>query len=127
MEKRTIGITSATIRGLNEKVYYLDAKCFWAWDIKFESYPLFTFTNLCFLCMGETEDEARKTRRKIKKIFDNNYIHDGDRVAIIYDNDGVVAIGKNRHDCWIHVRDKYKFKTFKELKLNFDELVVACN
>lgn len=127
MAKNSIGITSATIKGLNDKVYYFDAKCFWAWDITFKDYPLFTFNNMCWLYMGESQQEASKARRKIKKIFDDNGIYDGNRVAIIYDNDGVVAIGKSHHDCWIHVRDKYKVKTFKELNLAFDEFVVACN
>lgn len=127
MEKNTIGITCATIDGLERRVYRFEAKCFWAWDIQFKDYPLFTFNNLNWLYMGETESEAKKTRRAIKKIFDNNYIHDGDRVAVIYDTDGVIAIGRSYHDCWIHIKDKYKVKTFKELDLKFDSLVVACN
>ena len=126
MEKNTIGITIATIKGLNDKVYYFDHKCYWAWDIKFTDYPLFTFDNLCWLYMGDTQDEARKTRRKFKKVFDNNYISDGSRVAVIYDDDGVIAIGRSNHDCWIDVRDKFKIKTFKQLVPNVENVFVAC-
>lgn len=127
MKDNSIGITTATIKGLNEKVYYFEHKCFWAWDIKFENYPLFTFNDLCWLYMGDTEEEAKKARRIIKKIFDNNYIFDDSKVAILYDNDGVIAIGKSNEDCWIDVRDSYKVKCFKELITTAENIFVNCN
>ena len=127
MNKNTIGIASATIKGLDKKPYYFDEKCFWAWNIRFDNAPLFAFNNLCFIYMGETEEEANKSYQEFKGSFTDNHIFEEDTVAIIYDKDGIVAIGKDCQDCWIHVRDKYKAKTFKELNLSFDSLVVNCN
>lgn len=129
MTKKTIGITSATITGLKKDVHYFDAKCFWAWDICFEKHPLFTFDNLTFLYMGKTKVEAIETHKNIKSAFDVLNINDKDRVAVIYDaaDCHVIAIGKNYHDSWIDVTDHYKIKSFKQLNLEFDNLVVAYN
>ncbi len=126
MNNNAIGITSATIRGLKKDPYYLNYRCYWAWDIRFEEQPFFTFTSLCWLYMGETEAEAKETCRKLRNIFNRVRIFDGDKVGVIYDNNGVIAIGKNRTDCWVHVRDKYKVKSFKELNIDIKSLVVAC-
>ena len=126
MKKKSIGITAATIYGLKEKPYYNNHKCFWSWDIKFKDYPLFTFCNM-LLYMGETEQEARETKRKIMAAFNKAKISEGNRVPVIYHNSEVIAIGKPYCDFWIDIKDHYKIKKFKELKLNFDELFVACS
>lgn len=126
MDKKRIGITSATIEGLDKKPYHFKEKCCWAWNLLFSDRPS-TFLNLCAMYMGKNKTEALETYYSFKNTFTDNFIFDGDRVAVIYDDAGIVAIGKNGKDSWIDVRDKFKEKTFKELNLIIESLVVECN
>ena len=126
MEKTNLKITTATIR-LNTVPYYFEHHCYWAWDILFEDYPLFSFNSLTWLYMGDSKEEARKTCRTIKKVFANNSILDKSKVSVLYDEDGIIAIGRDSKDCYIHVRDHFTVKTFTELNLNLASLAIACN
>lgn len=127
MKKNTIGIACATIKRLNERPYYFDHKCFWVWDILLENQPLFTFDRLYSAYMGDTETEANKAYDTFLKRFNEIGIYNNNKVAVIYDNDGIVAIGRSCQDTWIHIRDKFTVKTFRELELSFESLVVACS
>lgn len=127
MEKNTIGIACATIKRLNNHPHYFDHKCFWTWDILFENQPLLTFDRLYSAYMGDTEDEANKAYDTFLERFNEIGIYNNNKVAVIYDNDGIIAIGRSCKDAWIHIRDKFTVKTFKELGLSFESLVVACS
>ena len=127
MEKNCIGITQATIHGLSKPVYHLKEKCFWAWNIMFYNHPFFTFGNLAPLYMADNPKDAKNVRNEFLKNFQTLLIHDGDTVGVIYDNDGVIAICSSYHDQWIHVRDKFKVKTYKDLNLKFDSLIITTN
>lgn len=128
MKKRRIGLTTATIYGLEENVYYCEEKLFWAWDIRFKTLPCFTFKNM-LLYMGKTEQEANVTKQRILTSLNKLKISENTKVPVIFDDDGVIAIGINNTDSWIDVRDKYQLKTFNMLNLNLDtsEFVLVCN
>ena len=126
MSKTEINITTAKIYGLNELPYYLNEKCCWMWSLMFDERPCFSFNNLPFIYMGKQKQEAIDKYVEIAKRFKSIGIYNGDKVAIIYDSNGVIAIGKSYKDHWIDVRNNFQVKTFKTLKLNFDSLVVAC-
>jgi len=127
MNNNTIEIASAIIR-LNQDVYYSEEHCFWAWviSLKLASLPncpkhqIIEFPKNIWICMGETEQEAQSLHELRKKAFQDIGISDGDLVTVIYDSNGIVAIGRQRKSLWIHVTDEFKLKTLKELNLSFE-------
>ena len=118
-------IGTARINGLTMEPYYFNEKCFWAFDIML---PAITgvFGNLPFICLSQDYyGEALENCNKIKKEFKDAGIHDNDKVAVLYNERGSVrAIGTIGQDCWIDVDDKFVRKTFKELNIEIDSLIV---
>lgn len=124
-EKNTYNIKIATgeINGLNKEPYYHNDLCAYFWDITFSNTSCFLFNNIPFIKVGNTEEESISFCNKLKKVFKEANIHDGERVAIIFKNSGkVIAIGKLGLNLWIDVRNNFALKTFKELKINIRSL-----
>lgn len=126
MNGHSIGITIATIEGLNTLPYYAKSLRCWVWNLLFGERPP-CFLNLCALYVGKNQKAAMETYYNFKNSFTNIFIFDGDKVVVIYDKDNIISIGKCGKDCWLDVRDEFKEKTFSELKLNICSLVVECD
>ena len=121
--KVCIGI--ARIKGLNKELYYFKEKCFWAFDIMLPAING-VFGNLPFICLSQDYyDEALENCNKIKKEFRDAGICENDKVVVLHNERGNVrAIGTIGKDCWIDVDDKFVRKTFKELEIEIDSLIV---
>ena len=125
MKTQVVNIATASINGLTKSPYYFEHHCYYAWDIMFEDSSTLSFDNLPFIKVGETKKEAETFCNMIKDNFKKAYIHEGDKVAIIFEKDGhVIAIGSIGKDMWIDVTDKFVKKTFKELNINITSLKV---
>lgn len=125
MKTQTISIATARINGLTASPYYFEAKCFWAWKIMFSDTSTLGFFNLPFIKVGDNEEEAVIFCNRLKNKFKQANIHDGDKVAVIFGEDGNArAIGRTGTDLWIDVDDKFVIKTFKELNINIKSLKV---
>ena len=122
---KKVNITTARIEGLEKQPYYFNHKCYWAWDIIFSDTHTFAVNNLTWIKMGDSEREAIKFCNGLKKKFNKANIYEGNKVALIFENEGrVIAIGSEGKDKWIDVRDKFKVKSFKDLNIVVTSLKV---
>ena len=126
MELTKIGIATAQINGLAESPYYFDEKCYFAWDIMFTEPSTIFLNNITFINVGRDEEQAEALCNQIKENFKEALISDGDKVALIISSrsGNVRAISSTGRDSWIDVKDEFKVKTFNELDLNIDSLIV---
>lgn len=125
MKFQKINIATARITGLTEPPYYFDHHCYYAWDIVFQDASTFAFNNLPSIKVGETEEEGEIFCNILKENFKRAHIYDGDKVAVIFGNDGyILAIGKPGKDVWIDTNDKFKVKNFKQLNVVITSLKV---
>ena len=74
-----------------------------------------------------TRQEANEVCRQYKNAFKKANIREGAEVALICNTKGdILAIGRTNRDSWVDVyQDRFKVKTFKELKLNISSLKVC--
>lgn len=125
MKSKEISIATARISGLDKTAFYSWERCYFAWNIMFFDTSTTLFSNLAFIKVGDNHEEARDFCNQIKNNFKQAYIHDGDKVAVIFDEHGYVrAIGCIGKDLWIDVDDKFVAKTFKELNIKINSLKV---
>ena len=109
MKFQKVNIATARIKGLKKPPYYFDHHCYYAWDIK----------------VGNTEEEGEVFCNQFKENFNEAHIYDGDKVAVIFGDDGrVLAIGNTGEDAWIDTTDKFVKKTFAELNIVITSLKV---
>ena len=109
MKFQDVSIATARIKGLNMFPYYHEHFDFYAVDIK----------------VGNNKEEVEHFCNILKSHFNEAHIHDGDKVAVIFGDDGVVlAIGKPGEDAWIDVTDLFVKKTFAELNIVITSLKV---
>lgn len=125
MKFQQINIATARIKGLKEPPYYFGCQCYYVCDIMFEDTSTMLLKNLPFIKVGNTEKEGKVFCDQVKKNFNKARIYDGDKVAVIFRDDGrVLAIGKIGKDVWFDIRDKFAKKTFAELNIVITELEV---
>ena len=125
MKNKQICIATAQIRGLNDSPYYFEHHCFYAWRIIFLKPSTIRIDNLPVIPVGETKEEGEKFCNQLKQNFREALIHEGEKVAVIFEDDGqVLAIGSLGSNLWIDTRDKFVKKTFKELNININSLKV---
>ena len=126
MKFQGINIATARIKGLKEEPYYFKHLCFYVWDIMFEDpSSIFALNNLPYIKVGDTKEEAKIFCDKLKENFKEAHIYEGDKVAVIFEDDGhVLAIGSTGKDLWIDVTDKFVKKTFAELNIAIKSLKV---
>lgn len=125
MKFQKVNIATARIKGLEKPPYYFDHKCYYAWEIMFKDNSTLFFNNLSFIKVGNTEEEGEIFCNQIKENFKEAHIYDGDKVAVIFRNDGcVLAIGNTGEDAWIDTTDKFVKKTFAELNIVITSLKV---
>jgi len=125
MKKRRINIATARIKGLTKPPYYFEHRGFYAWSVTFSDSSTLGFDNLPFIKVGDTKEEGEILCNQLKENFKEAHIHEGDKVAVIFNNDGnVIAIGSIGKDLWIDVTDKFAKKTFKELNIVITSLRV---
>ena len=125
MKCQEINIATARIEGLTNPPYYFDHRCFYAWSITFSDTSTLFFNNLSFIKVGDTEEEGENFCNQLKENFKVAHIHEGDTIAVIFENDcNVIAIGSLGEDLWIDVTDKFVKKTFEELNIVITSLRV---
>lgn len=125
MEFQNVSIATARIKGLNMLPYYNEHFCFYAVDFFFEDTSTFIFSNLSVIRVGKNKEEGKCFCDLIRNRFNEANIHDGDKVAVIFGDDGrVQAIGKPGEDAWIDVTDTFAKKTFAELNIVITSLKV---
>ena len=125
MKFQDVSIATARIKGLNMFPYYHEHFDFNAVDIYFEDTSTFRFYNLSGIKVGNNKEEVEHFCNILKSHFNEAHIHDGDKVAVIFGDDGVVlAIGKPGEDAWIDVTDLFVKKTFAELNIVITSLKV---
>ena len=118
MDFLRVSIATARIKGLNKSPYYFQHRGYYAWDIMFEETSTLLFSNIPFIKVGDTEEEAERICNQLKENFVEARIHDGEKVAVIFGEDfHVMAIGCIGEDMWIDTRDKFTKKTFAELNV----------
>jgi len=125
MECQELNIATARIEGLTKPPYYFDHRCYYAWSISFSNTSNIFFRNLSFIKAGDTEEEAKTFCNMLKENFNEAHIHEGDKIAVIFKDDGsIIAIGSLGKDLWIDVTDNFVKKTFKELNIVVTSLKV---
>ncbi len=125
MNFQEVNIATAQIKGLEKPPYYSDHHCYYVWDIMFEDTSTFSFRNLPFIKVGDTKEEGEIFCNQLKENFKEAHIYDGDKVAVIFGDDGcVLAIGSMGEDAWIDTTDKFVKKTFAELNIVITSLKV---
>lgn len=118
MKFQNVNIATAQIDGLAKSPYYFEHHCYYAWDIMFRNSSTFAFNNLPFIKVGNTEEEGKLFCNQLKENFKKAHINDGDKVAVIFEDNGcVLAIGNIGEDSWIDITDKFVKKTFAELNI----------
>lgn len=94
MKFQKVNIATARIKGLKKPPYYFDHRGYYAWDIMFEDTSTLLFNNIPFIYVGNTEEEAEIFCNQLKENFKEAHIYDGEKVAVIFgDNGRVLAIG----------------------------------
>jgi len=123
MKQESIGITIGKINGLNTKPF----KCneYWNWDIGFRCET--PFDKILIPHVGISQAEAYATCDEIRKTFTNNSMGEGQKVAVLFSRNGIIAVGRNGRDCWIDVTDNFKVKTFKQLNIPISSLTLYFN
>lgn len=125
MKFEKLNIATARINGLTNSPYYHSHLCFYAWDITFSDTSTSLFFNLPYIKVGDTEEEGEIFCNQLKKNFEEAHIYEGDKVAIIFGENGIVkAIGRLGADLWIDTNDKFVKKTFAELNIVITSLEV---
>lgn len=125
MKFQKVNIATARIEGLTKPSYYFEPHCYYAWDLMFSDTSTLMFHNLSFIKVGYTEEEGEIFCNQLKENFKEAHIYDGDKVAVIFGNDGcVLAIGNTGEDAWIDTTDKFVKKTFAELNIVITSLKV---
>ena len=125
MKFQKVNIATARIRGLTERPNFLSDRGYFSWNITFDEKSILIFINLSFINMGYTETEAEFFCNQIKVRFKSAQIYEGDKVAVIFRDDGrVVAIGNMGEDVWIDTTNQFVKKTFAELNIVITSLAV---
>lgn len=125
MKFQKVNIATARIKGLEKPPYYSEHYCYYVWDIMFEDTSTLSFRNLPFIKVGDTKEEGEIFCNQLKENFKEAHIYDGDKVAVIFGDDGcVLAIGSMGEDAWIDTTDKFVKKTFAELNIVIKSLKV---
>lgn len=94
MKFQRVKIATARIKGLKNPPCYFEPHFYYAWDIMFEDTSTLFFNNLPFIKVGNTEEEGKVFCNQLKENFNKAHIYDGDKVAVIFEDDGrVLAIG----------------------------------
>jgi len=125
MKCQNVNIATAQIKGLKNSPYYFKHHCYYAWDIMFEKTSTLLFDNLAFIKVGDHEKDAVIFCDKIKENFSEAHIYDGNKVAVLFGDDGkIIAIGNIGEDAWIDVTDGFVKKTFENLNITITSLKV---
>ena len=121
MKFKRVSIATARIEGLAKPPYYFKHG-YYAWDILFHDSSTVSLCDLPYIKVGDTEEEGNLFYDQLKKNFNEAHINDGDKVAVILEDDAfdeglVLAIGNIGENAWIDVTDKFVKKTFAELNI----------
>lgn len=125
MKFKKVNIATARIYGLTKSPYFFEFQNYYTWKIMFSDASSVIFRDLTFIDVGDTEEEAEIRCNQLKENFKQAHINEGDKVAVIFENDGRVrAIGCIGKDLWIDTCDGFVKKTFEELNIIITSLKV---
>ncbi len=119
MHFEKIGVATARIKGLDNSPYNGVTGIFW---------PIFLtdFSTIGCSFLPLPHFTREEECNKIKEAFCNIGIKDGDKISIMFKQDGnIIAIGAIGKDCWIDLRDNFTTKTFSELNIVITSLYIA--
>ena len=120
-----MNIGTARITGLTKPFYYVEHRRCYAWDIMFKDTSTLMFNNIPYIKLDESEGQAKFKHAQILRNFENGNIHEGERVAVIFRDDGfVVAIGKLGQNVWIDCFDNFRLCPFGALHLKVNGLII---
>ncbi len=116
MIRTKVSEATARMNALSDPPFYWPHACIYAWNIILEDTSTLMFRHPSFFKMGDTLEEAVEYCNKVKEIFKEAGIHDGDMVDLLFERDGHVrAIGNKERNVWIDLNDKFATKTFNQL------------
>lgn len=118
------GIATARLYGITKDLYFFKHRGYYAFDIMFDNASTLGFYNLSANKAGDDYEEAENFWNEVKASFEFIGIDDGDKVAVIFKNNEVIAIGKIGQDLWIDTINGFTAKTFKELDFQINSLKV---
>ena len=120
-----IGITTARISGLKMPPYYCKDTGIWIFGFNLTSASRRLKQTPWYELTDESKKEAEQVCNQLKQSFSDADICDQSTVVAICREDGSVrAIAPKRKDCWIDIEDHCTKKTFKELGLDIESLIV---
>ncbi len=123
MKVQEVNFATARIKGLTNQPYYFEHRCFYAWNIKLET--TLEFNDILIVNVGQTEEGGKIFCNQLKENFNKAHIYEGDRIVVIFKDDGkVIAIGNKGEDVWIDITDNLSKKSFAELDIEFTSLKV---
>ncbi len=124
MESKRISIGTARIEGLTYEPHYDEAQHHFYWKFSFHDSSMLFYQDISFICIGDDRDAAKGHFAIVCELFRTANIYEGDKVAVISDDNGkVLAIAGIGEEKWIDVRD-YRLKLFKNLDIQYDSLRV---
>ena len=124
----TINMAFARIEDERAMPLYLTDLCCYIWEITFEYVSTKKFNNPLNIKVGDTEAKAIAARHQIVLNFSEANIHWGDKVAIIFNEEGnILALGKMEEDVWLDVTQDFKKKSFAELNIDITSLKIYNN
>ena len=112
-----IAIAPARIGGLLDPPRYSDKSCSWFGKMAFHNDSTGGFAVIPIKNIGDTEDEAKNFLVQFEERLYQEGIHDGNNVAVLWENGNIRAVGIIGQDSWFDVTDNFTKKTFKELNI----------
>lgn len=124
MKGNTIYITTATIR-FYKQLYLFPNSGKYTLTIKLEDCPPCCKNNRIYIPLHDSPDISDKLAHLYRRHFALNNIFNTSKVAIIFDDDGIIAIGTNGADNYLDIRNNFKVKKFAELGINISSLIIT--
>ena len=120
-----IGITFASIKGLEEKTH-LCKDGLWAMDLNFNELIFASTNTKASVFMGKSCNEANYLYYILKCSLDQKSIKEGDKVAVIFDDDNnkLIAIGTSCDSDWIDMCGDFSIKPFNKLNIEENSVIL---
>lgn len=123
MNKNTTYITTATVR-FYENLYLFPKSENYNWIIRLEDCPLCSANNRIYVELHKSYERALRMSKAARHYFAMNHIFDGTKASIIFNSEGIIAIGTNGSDNYLDVRDNFVAKPFSKLGIDITSLIV---
>ena len=125
MEAMKFYITTAKIKGVFEKPQIVKEGNSFERKLDFYALPLCTINKEYLIKEGDNFLSSIEAFKRHCSSFIHADISDDDKVAIIYCDNKIFAMARERNDKWIDFTDDFRIKTFSELGLDISSLTIA--